>query len=57
MGLYLWPYGDPRGVGVSYERGTPVGISSACSHLQHHAGGAGCAGGQDTCVDDGPRLG
>ena len=25
VGLCLGPYGVPRGVGVSYERGTPVG--------------------------------
>ena len=24
MGLYLGPYGGPRGAAVSYERGTPV---------------------------------
>ena len=24
--LRLWPYGGPRGLAVSYERGTPVGV-------------------------------
>ena len=24
------PSGDPRGVGVSYERGTPVGVGPLC---------------------------
>ena len=29
MTLCLGTYGDPRGMGVSYERGTPVGGSLA----------------------------
>ena len=27
VAFYLGTYGDPRGVGVSYERGTPVGVA------------------------------
>jgi len=26
VGLSVGPYGDPRGVGVSCQRGTPVGL-------------------------------
>ena len=29
VGLYLRPYGGPKGGAVSYERGTPVGVRAS----------------------------
>ena len=32
--LCLRTYGDPKGVGVSYERGTPVDLWDACGAIE-----------------------
>jgi len=44
--LCLGTYGDPMGVGVSYERGTPVGsLGGACSEVRGNYAVRGDSGG------------
>ena len=41
VALCLGAYGDPRGAGVSYERGTPAGLGALTAGYQENWGGLG----------------